>query len=247
MSERKVFVIGEAERLNASSQNAMLKVLEEPPEYCTIILICTRTDKLLPTIKSRAQTLRFGPIDETIIVQKLEELGLAEKPAEYFAKLAQGSLGKAIRWSQLEQAGAGLHEVKKQLLSHLANLQYAETLETAQWLSQQGKNISETWVELEKNTSKTDLNRRAQKILVRIIISALYDTMRANLVQAEKIINIDQRPQIKALAKRFDARSAAEKISDCYQTIRWIESSVNEKLVFDQLLLNLAVSDTMQV
>ncbi|MHC4068863.1 MAG: DNA polymerase III subunit [Planctomycetota bacterium] len=247
LSERKVFVISEAERLNASSQNAMLKALEEPPEYCTIILICTRTEKLLPTIKSRTQTLRFGPIEENIIVQKLEELGLSKKLAQCFARLAQGSLGRAAQWAQLELAGAELYETKKQLLSYLANLQYPDTLETAQWLLEQSKNIAANWAELEKNTSKTDINRRAQKILIWMTISALYDAMRLNLTQPEKIINLDQKPQIKALAKRFGPPLAAQKISDCYQTIRWIESSVNEKLVFDQLLLNLADSDTMKV
>lgn len=247
LSARKVFVISEAERLNASSQNAMLKVLEEPPAYCTIILICTRTEKLLPTIRSRSQTLRFGPVDQKIIVQKLEELGLSKKPAQYFARLAQGSLGRAARWAQLEMDGAELYETKKQLLSYLANLQYSESLETAQWLLGQSKNIAASWAELEKNTSKTDINRRTQKILIRMAISALHDAMRLNLTEAEKIINLDQNPQIKALARRLDPPLAAQKISDCYQTIRWIESSVNEKLVFDQLLLNLAVSDTMQV
>ncbi|GAF75732.1 unnamed protein product, partial [marine sediment metagenome] len=48
-SERKVFVVSEAEKLNAASQNALLKVLEEPPRYCCIILLCTRLEKLLPT------------------------------------------------------------------------------------------------------------------------------------------------------------------------------------------------------
>ncbi len=53
LSQRKVFVVSEAERLNNASQNCLLKVLEEPPEYCFIILLCTRLEKLLPTTKSR--------------------------------------------------------------------------------------------------------------------------------------------------------------------------------------------------
>jgi len=64
LSARKVFIVSEAERLNASSQNAMLKVLEEPPQYCTIILLCTRMERLLPTTRSRCRIIRFSPIDE---------------------------------------------------------------------------------------------------------------------------------------------------------------------------------------
>ncbi|MFA5252929.1 MAG: DNA polymerase III subunit, partial [Phycisphaerae bacterium] len=64
LSTRRVFVLTETEKLNDTSQNCLLKVLEEPPAYCCIILVCTRPDKFLPTIRSRCQILRFGPIAE---------------------------------------------------------------------------------------------------------------------------------------------------------------------------------------
>ena len=47
-----VYVIDEAEKVNVASQNALLKVLEEPPSYCVIILLCSRLDKMLPTTLS---------------------------------------------------------------------------------------------------------------------------------------------------------------------------------------------------
>jgi len=49
------------------------------------------------------------------------------------------------------------------------------------------------------------------------------------------------------LAGRLDAELLAEKISDCYQMLHWIESSVNEKLIFEKLLLNLAKSDRISI
>ena len=76
LSKRKVFVISEAERLNDASQNALLKVLEEPPEYCCIILLCTRMERLLPTTKSRCQIIRFGTIAEDRMIEKLREMGI---------------------------------------------------------------------------------------------------------------------------------------------------------------------------
>ncbi len=78
LSQRRVFVVSEAERLNTASQNCLLKVLEEPPEYCTIILLCTRMERLLPTIKSRCQMIRFALIDEKRIIEKLKEAGLEQ-------------------------------------------------------------------------------------------------------------------------------------------------------------------------
>jgi len=247
MSQRKVFVISEAERLNNSSQNCLLKVLEEPPEYCSIVLLCTRMEKLLPTTKSRCQTIRFGPIDESRIIEKLKEKGLEEEPARYFARLAQGSLGEAYQWAELELADANLYKAKKKLIDSLVSYELAETLNLAGELLAESKKIAAEWADLDKATSKTDINRRAMKIIVRIIISALHDAMNLNVTRAREPVNFDQKEQIEKLAARFGAEPAAEKISDCYRVLRWIESSVNEKLIFEQLLLSLADSDTIQV
>lgn len=247
LSKRKVFVVSEAERLNASSQNALLKSLEEPPEYCCIIMLCTRMEKLLPTTKSRCQIIRFGPVAEDRIIEKLREMGAEEKPALYFARLSQGSLGQACRWAKLELADANLYQTKIQLLNSLVKYEYAGALDLAQWLLGESKKIATFWADLDEATSRTDINRRAQTTLVQIIISALRDAMKLNVTPAKDIINFDQKGQIQKLAGRFNPEQAAEKIADCYRTLHWIESSVNEKLIFDQLLLNLAASGKMKV
>jgi len=247
LSKRKVFVISEAERLNDSSQNCLLKVLEEPPEYCSIILLCTRLDKLLPTTKSRSQIVRFGPIAEEQIIEKLQQMDIEEKQARYFARLAQGSLGTAQNWAKLELAEADLYETKKELINSLANYEIADALSLAQRFLEKSKEIAGVWTNLDKATSKTDINRRAAKTLVQIIISAIYDAMNLNVTPTKEAINFDQESQIKKLAGRFDAELSAEKISDCYKVLHWIESSVNEKLIFEHLLLNLAESDRIRV
>ncbi len=247
LSKRKVFVVTEAERLNTSSQNALLKSLEEPPEYCCIIMLCTRMEKLLPTTKSRCQIIRFSPVAEDRIIEKLREMGAEEKPARYFARLSQGSLGQACRWAELELADANLYHTKKQLLSSLVKYEYAGALDLAQWLLGESKKIATFWTNLDRTTSRTDINRKAQTILVEIIMSALHDAMKLNVTPAKGLINFDQKDRIEKLAGRFNPEQAAEKITDCYKTLRWIESSVNEKLIFEQLLLNLAASGKMKV
>jgi len=247
LSQRKAFIVSEAEKLNAASQNCLLKVLEEPPGYCCIILLCTRLEKLLPTTKSRSQIIRFGPIDQGRIIEKLKQMGLGEKQARYFANLSQGSLGIACRWAELELADANLYETKKELVSSLADYEFADALNLAQELLDKSKKIAAVWTELDSTTSKTDINRRAAKTLVQIIISALHDAMTINVNASKEVVNFDQKEQIEKFAARFDAERSAEKISDCYRMLRWIESSVNEKLIFEQLLLSLADSDTIRV
>ena len=247
VSQRKVFVISGAERLNNSSQNCLLKALEEPPEYCCIVLLCTRLEKLLPTTKSRCQTIRFGPIDESRIIEILKEKGLEQEPARYFARLAQGSVGEACQWAELELADANLYNTKKELINSLVSYELAETLSLAQELLAKSKKIAAEWTNLDTATSRTDINRRAMKFIIRIIISALHDAMNLNVTRSKEPVNFDQKGQIEKLAARFGAEPAAEKISDCYRVLRWIESSVNEKLIFEQLLLSLADSDIIRV
>jgi len=247
LSQRKVFVISEAERLNNYSQNCLLKVLEEPPEYCSIILLCSRLEKLLPTTKSRSQILRFGTIDEEQIIEKLQQTGIEEKQARYFGRLAQGSLGSAYQWAQLELAEANLYETKKELISSLAGYEIADALSLAEKSLNKSKQIAAALGELDKDVSKKDINRRAAKTIVKIIISALYDVMNITAMPTKAAINFDQKEEIQKLAGRFDAELAAEKISDCYKMLHWIESSVNEKLIFEHLLLNLAESDRIGV
>jgi DNA polymerase-3 subunit delta' len=246
LSQRKVFIVSEAERLNTASQNCLLKVLEEPPEYCCIVLLCTRTEQLLPTTKSRCQTIRFGPIEEGRIIEKVQEMGLEATPARYFARLAQGSLGTACQWAQLELGGANLYQSKRRLISSLAGYELADALNLARELLVDSKRVAGLWTDIDKTTSKTDINRRALKTFVQVIISALNDTIKQHITPNKEAVNFDQQEEIEKLAARFDAEQAAEKISDCYRVLNWIESSVNEKLIFEKLLLSLADYDTIK-
>ena len=66
------------------------------------------------------------------------------------------------------------------------------------------------------------------------------DVMRVNVGEKVGLVNSDQMGEIESLAVRFDAEAAAEKVSKAYESMRWVEASVNEKLIFEELLLNLA-------
>jgi len=245
LSERKVYLVCESEKLNASSQNPLLKVLEEPPEYCCIILLCTRMEKLLATTKSRCQILRFEIIDEEKIVEKLKSMGLDVNRSMYFARLSQGSMGLACQWADLELNEADLYQTKRELIKSIAKYKLPDALNIARTFQSEGKRIADIWVGLDKSTSAKDVKRRAVKTLVQMVISALNDAMQLNIRKNLQIVNFDQESEIKLLAGRFGPEQSAEKIQDCYQTLRWIEAAVNEKLIFEHLLLNLAVSDKM--
>jgi DNA polymerase-3 subunit delta' len=247
LSKRKVFVISEAEKLNAPAQNCLLKALEEPPLFVTIIMLCTRADKLLATTKSRCRMIRFGAVDAQTITEQLEREGLDRQIALSFAAQSCGSLGMACSWAKLEMAGAGMYRIKTNIVDSISNYQYPDSLEVAEKLQKHSKTIADEWFKLEPETSKTDINRRAAKTVIQMIISALHDAMKLNIDPEKHIINFDQKPQINNLARRMDAETLAEKIQNTSHATQWIDSSVNEKLIFERILLNLAVSDTMTV
>ena len=247
LSHRKVFIVDEAERLNTSSQNSLLKVLEEPPLNCCIVLICNRLDKLLPTTRSRSQIIRFGPVAEDKIVENLILTGLDKKRAKYFGRLAQGSLGMACQWAALESADANLFQTRNELVKSLANYEYSEALDLADELLDKGKKIAAIWADLDKVTSNADINRRALKTLIRMVVSVFHDIMTLKLGSSKELVNFDQKDLIEKLALRFGPEQSAEKIAFCYQMMSWIESSVNERLIFEHLLLSLIDSDTIIV
>jgi DNA polymerase-3 subunit delta' len=247
LSDRRIFIVSEGEKLNTESQNCLLKTLEEPPEYCCIILLCTRLEELLPTIKSRCQIVRFGPVDEKKILDRLKDSGIEKTQAEYFARLAEGSIGQACQWAQLEAEGANFYETKKELINDLSNFELADVLNVARKFPDKAKEIAAVWTKLEPNVSRTDINRKAQKILIRIVISALSDAMKLKLMGTEKTINFDQQEQIKKLAERFEPEQAAARIADACKSMVQIDANVNERLIFEQLLLNLVISDRMRI
>jgi DNA polymerase-3 subunit delta' len=239
-AQRRVFVVSEAEKLNASSQNALLKVLEEPPSYCTIILLCTRLEQLLPTTKSRCQTVRFGPVDEERIIAHLRQMGLGVQEAAFFARLGQGSLGLAGQWAQLELNGVGLFEIKRDIITSLAGCPMSETLALAERILENARQIAAGWADLDQATSKSDLTRRADRTLIQILLSALRDVTMAHVATDRPLINADQGEAIASLAHRLDPQSALAAVGEGYEMLRWLEDNVNERLIFERLLLRLA-------
>jgi DNA polymerase-3 subunit delta' len=97
VSDRKVVVVDEAETMTVSAQNRLLKLVEEPPAYATLIFIATSADALLPTILSRCQVISFGRLEpEVIQTWLMREKGLDEIVAQTASLFADGSMARAL-------------------------------------------------------------------------------------------------------------------------------------------------------
>lgn len=93
----RVAIIDAADEMNTAAANALLKLLEEPPARCLILLVCHRPDRLLPTIRSRCRTLRLSALTSGDLAQALENAGFLDEQDAMLAMLAGGSVGEAVR------------------------------------------------------------------------------------------------------------------------------------------------------
>lgn len=96
ISQRKVYIINDSDKMTVEAQNCLLKTLEEPPEFVTIILVGTNENAFLSTIKSRCMILHFEEISEEEILKYLEENYQIKINSQIMIKAFQGSIGKAI-------------------------------------------------------------------------------------------------------------------------------------------------------
>ena len=96
ISKRKVYIIDDSDKMTQEAQNCLLKTLEEPPEFVTIILIATNENALLNTVKSRCMILHFEQIPDEEIQKYLNENFGTSIQSKTMLKTFQGSIGKAI-------------------------------------------------------------------------------------------------------------------------------------------------------
>lgn len=95
-SPRKIYIMNEGEKMTPQAQNALLKTLEEPPEYAVILILTDNVEALLPTIISRCVVLNMKPVSDKLVKKYLmEELGVPDYKANICVAFARGNIGKA--------------------------------------------------------------------------------------------------------------------------------------------------------
>lgn len=96
---RRVFVIEQAEAMRDEAQNALLKTLEEPPDFVHLILISQAIEEVLPTVRSRCQQIEFAPLPAEVVERELradpELAGKGENTIRAASRLAGGDLDRA--------------------------------------------------------------------------------------------------------------------------------------------------------
>lgn len=102
-SKRKIFIINDSHTMNMESTNALLKTLEEPPDFVNIILISSSPNKLLTTILSRVHNIKFFPLKPGEVEKILRKnYQLSEKEARFIANFTRGAMGRSVELAEDE-------------------------------------------------------------------------------------------------------------------------------------------------
>jgi DNA polymerase-3 subunit delta' len=220
----RFFIVDEADKMNDAASNALLKTLEEPPAASHIFLISARPDALLPTIRSRCQTLRFAPIETKEIENYLShDKKLAPEDAALLARLSSGRLECALG-TDLEKFRAARHAMLKVLESVLIKEDRSELLSIGE--------------EMNDAKNKDDFENRLD-----ILQTLIHDVwaMR-NEADAKITVNVDLETDLKKLAARADSRQLAVWLSEIETLREQLAVNLNRKIAIDALFMQMATS-----
>lgn len=218
-SAHKVYIISEAEKMTAQAQNALLKTLEEPPEYVVILLLTSNVNSLLPTILSRSVVLNMKPVPDELVKRYLcGQLHVPDYQAEVCAAFARGNIGKAKALASSED----FEQIKAEALSLLKYIQDMD--------------LNEIVMAVKKITEyKLEINDYLD------ICAIWYRD--ALLFKATNDVNhLIFREELQALRKTAQ-RSSYEGIENIIEALdtakRRLDSNVNFELVMELLMLNI--------
>lgn len=167
IGRRKVLIVDEAELLNDTGQNLLLKTLEEPPLETYLILVTASQEKLLMTIRSRCQRVAFVPLPDELVSQWLEQQSsqLSDEQRSWLIGFAGGSLGRirlAMDYSLFDWAHTVIPAIDQ-----ASQGQYP--IDLGQEMKEMIDGFAKRWVDEHTGASKEAANRMAAAVLWSII------------------------------------------------------------------------------
>lgn len=133
---RRVVIVDPADEMNPSAANALLKMLEEPPQGVVFLLVSHRPSGLLPTIRSRCRELRLATLAPADLSAAIAATGIEHADSAALAALAGGSVGEAIRLLNLD--GLEAYADLASLFATMPRLDRGAALKLADAMAQRG-------------------------------------------------------------------------------------------------------------
>jgi DNA polymerase-3 subunit delta' len=218
----RFFLINDADKMNPDASNALLKTLEEPAPTTHIILLTSRFDSLLQTIKSRCQVLRFQPIDPAEIANYLVSTKTySPEDAALVARISRGSLGRALQLS-----GEELRERREAMLEILeAQTSHSDRAKLLRAAEQMGD-----------ARAKDEYEPRLE-----ILQSLLHDTWQLKQGRAkETLVNADLNQRLEKCADNTTSENLVSFLAAIEKIREDLLVNINRKIATDTLFMSAA-------
>jgi DNA polymerase-3 subunit delta' len=222
---KRVVIVDDADAMLHPAQNALLKILEEPPSGTVFILVSAIPDSLLPTVRSRCSLLRFGTLTtEEVVDQLIQRHGYTAPDARAAAAEADGSMALALERRSVDLIEA--RTIAQRLLEHTARspdpvrrIDAAELIKT-------------------KGTPAEERNRLSASL--RALRSLLRDVaILASRADSRLLANPEAETELRHLAASFDERRSRRAFAAVEEAIAALERNASPKLVADWVVLQL--------
>lgn len=217
----RVVIISDSQAMNPAAGNALLKVLEEPPDRTILILTARHTSDLFPTIVSRCQHIRFNPIfRENIVTMLIEKEGVHPDDAAIIATMASGSYSKALSMIGPQTRTDWIHQ--------------------RNWLINEVDSLSSRPIGSQLAfAARLSKNKELLPEFLEMIGSYLRDLVVYKYCP-EKIINRDLRSKIQNRSPKITTASLLSKISDIQTAQKDMRANANLRLTLEVLVMRLA-------
>jgi DNA polymerase-3 subunit delta' len=222
---RRVTIIDQADGLENAAQNALLKVLEEPPSGSVFLLVTALPDQLLPTVRSRCPQLRFRPLDPADVAEALTRQGVESEQANAAAALADGSIGRARAANAANLAEA--RQVAVRVLAQAAG-------------SDDGRRRIDAAQQLVVKTGGPASTERDQLAVYLRAMSSLLRDLEVIRAAADRrlLANPDLAPSLERLTA-FSGERGRKAFQAVDEALAALDRYTNAKLVADWLVLQL--------
>jgi DNA polymerase III subunit delta' len=226
---QRVLIVDQAQAIHWQATDLLLKVLEEPPETTTIILICPNAYELRPTIRSRCLTLQFAPVEEGVIEQMLkEERGLGKSDLALALRVANGSIALARSLDLKEYV-----ERRRPWLMLLDTVARPgnRSLSPPQW-----KTLFDATRLLAEDRGRAEESLKTGSILLRDVMHVLVGA------DGKVVTNVDLIPRLKTWAEALGLKGIQKLEEGIERSYSLQNRNVNQQLTFDSLAADLLSS-----
>ena len=215
----KIYIIAEADLMTVQAQNALLKTIEEPPEYAVIFLLTENAEVLLPTITSRCVMLKLRNIRDTLIRKYLmESLHIPDYKADMCTAFAQGNMGRAIMLANSEYFNE-IREEAVQLLKYINEMDVSEIVKAIKRIG----------------AYKLEVNDYLDIIMIWYRDVLLYKATK----ETDRVVFKDQLPYIQERARKSSYEGIELILESLEKAKQRLKANVNFELVMELLLLTI--------